>query len=121
MRPFIKLKLVFIIFGAILIAGVHAVCFAEEPQPVQRLRDPMVPQEMSIFQKAKKEAVKRVEKSSFQVQGVGRGPRGAYVIIDGQAYAEGENKGGITVVKIGETSVDILSDGITETLPIKKR
>lgn len=81
----------------------------------------MVPQEMSIFQSKVQTPVKKVERAGFQVQGVGRGPRGAYVIIDGQAYAEGETRNNLTVVKINETSVDILSDGIPEALPIKKR
>lgn len=118
-----KSRIIFILFVIILASAAIPNSFCEDPAPVprQKERDPMIPQEMGIFQKAKQAAVKKVEKATFQVQGIGRGPRGAYVIIDGQAYAEGETKKGITVVKIGETKVDILSDGISESLPIKKR
>lgn len=118
-----KSRVFFILVLAFFMSAAVPSSFCEEPAPAvkQRERDPMMPQEMSIFQKAKQAVVKKVENTMFQVQGVGRGPRGAYVIIDGQAYAEGETKKGITVVKIGETKVDILSDGISESLPIKKR
>ncbi len=95
-------------------------CADQISSPKSKERDPMLPQEMSLFQQAKPTTAKKVEKSAFQVQGIGRGPRGVYAIIDGQAYREGETKKGITVVKIDETKVDILSDGIPESLPIKK-
>ena len=116
-----KRRLIFLLWFTIFAASFRDAFSADQilvPKPKER--DPMIPQEMSLFQQKKQAAAKKVEKSTFQVQGVGRGPRGVYAIIDNQAYREGETKKGITVVKIGETEVDILSDGIPESLPIKK-
>ncbi len=80
-------------------------------------RDPMMPANSSIFEPVKRQdAVKR---SPFKVQGVGRGPRGIYVIIGGNVLREGETKDELTVVKIGKTKVDILLNGTPDSLPIE--
>ena len=93
---------------------------AEEPQNQERkpLRDPMVPFDMTIFESAPQ---KKITRSPFKIQGLGRSEKTAYVIIGGKVYQEGETKGSVTVVKITGTAVDILVDGQPETLLVKEK
>lgn len=104
----------------ILVFLAAAMWNAREAGSAQAERDPMMPVQMSLF-RTDAPKVKVEKRTSFQIQGVGRGPRGNYVVIDGQVYAEGDTKKDITVVKIGETKVDILVDGLQESLPIVQK
>lgn len=90
-----------------------------EGEAEAQLRDPMTPANMSIFSEPVRPEKKQAKTGILQLQGVGRSSRGAYAVIDGNVIREGETKGEVKVVKIGETKVDILVNGEAESLPIK--
>ncbi len=124
----------FILFVIIILMAKSVLVLAQEeiknsPQVAQNQevktankssRDPMVPIDMSIFETTPKKSI--TKRSPFKVQGIGRGSEeGAFVIIGGKVYREGETKGEITVVKITGTEVDILVNGSPETLAVKEK
>ena len=58
------------------------------------------------------------------LQGIGMGPQGAYAVISGQVYHEGEDKQGIKIAKIRKKEVDIVVNGVPNTLrmiPVQPR
>ena len=55
-------------------------------------------------------------KSDVELEGIGIGPEGSYVILSGDVYQRGEVKNGILVTKIREKEVDIIINGISQTL-----
>ena len=52
------------------------------------------------------------------LEGISIGPKGAFAVISGEVYLEGEEKNGVKVVKIHKKKVDILNNGIPEALRI---
>ena len=92
--------------------------YSEEAPVKAKERDPMTPVQASLFmdQSSKKQA----KRTSVRLQGVGHSEKGNYAIIEGKLIREGETKKGVTVVKVGDTKVDILVDGIEESIPIKQ-
>lgn len=50
------------------------------------------------------------------LQGIGMGHQGAFAIISGQIYHEGEEKQGIKVAQIRKQEVDIIVNGVASTL-----
>ena len=58
-----------------------------------------------------------------KLEGISIGSNGSFAVINGQVYREGESKNGIKIAKIRKKEVDILINGISETLqmvPMKK-
>lgn len=51
-----------------------------------------------------------------RLEGISIGSKGAFAIINGQLYREGEEKQGIKVTKIRKREVDIIVNGIASTL-----
>ena len=51
-----------------------------------------------------------------QLTGIGIGPKGAFVVINGEIFHEGELKQGIKVTKIRKRSVDTLIGSVSTTL-----
>ena len=107
--------LILILAGVIFNARILS---AEEAAPKQKERDPMLPVQISLFADETPKA--HVKRTSVRLQGVGHSEKGAYAIIEGKLIREGETKKGVTVVKVGDTKVDILIDGIEESIPIKQ-
>lgn len=94
--------------------------YAAEFDEKTRDRDPMKPVNMGLFEQPAPRKEKLAPKQALlKVQGVGRSGKGAYVVIDGKVLGEGEARDGVKIVKIGDTSVDILYQGEPESLPIK--
>lgn len=117
-----KSKLISIFLAACFCLALSGRLYSAEGEPNQDkkpLRDPMMPFDMSIFEITPQKAT--IKRSPFKVQGLGRSDKAAYVIIGGKVYQEGETKGGVTVVKITGTAVDILVDGQPETLLVKEK
>lgn len=79
----------------------------------------MRPVNMSLFEQTAKKEKPVSKQTILRIQGVGRSEKGAYVVIDGKVFAEGEMREDIKVIKIGDTHVDILYQGEQESLPIK--
>ncbi len=77
----------------------------------------MFPADPALFSSAALTSVSK--RLPFKVQGTGRSDKGVYVIIGGNVYREGDTKGEITVVKIGEEKVDILINGEPDSLQIR--
>jgi len=82
-------------------------------------RDPMVPTNPHLFKSGALVERKKVIRNPFKVVGTGSSAKGHYVVMNGRVYTEGETKGDITVVKITQTHVDILINGIPETLSVE--
>ena len=78
----------------------------------------MVPVDISLFQPSSAQKAD-VKTGVLIVQGIGRGTKGTYAVIDGQVFREGDTKDGLTVVKINDTKVDILVNGAAESLPVE--
>ncbi len=56
--------------------------------------------------------------TNVMLQGIGSGGPGAFAVINEEVYHEGEQKNGVEVVHIHQNSVDILINGIQQTLKI---
>jgi hypothetical protein len=50
------------------------------------------------------------------LEGISLGPNGAFAVIGGEIYYEGEEKGGIKVTQIRKREVDILMNGVPQVL-----
>ena len=110
---FVCSVLVFMLFLSLGLSAEEAV---QKERPHES-RNPMLPVNMSLFEAtAPKVAAKR---QPFKVQGFGKSEKGTYVIIGGNVFREGDSKGEIKVVKIGEAKVDILVNGEPDSLPMK--
>ncbi|PIQ85475.1 MAG: hypothetical protein COV74_08270 [Candidatus Omnitrophica bacterium CG11_big_fil_rev_8_21_14_0_20_45_26] len=81
-------------------------------------RNPMVPTNAALFESGVNKQVQK-RRNPYRISGIGRTGSESYVMLDGKVYREGETKGEITVVKIGNTTVDILINGIPETLRVE--
>ena len=95
------------LFGLALVSGFLE---AKEGEEVQDLFEPRVrPRE---FLKSEGE----VKQERAQLEGMGLGGGKAFAVINGKVYQEGEEKEGIRVIHIRKKEVDILINGIPETL-----
>ena len=107
--------------SGVLAETVQQKIIESKPEEIKKPeRDPMWPVSMALFEPVKqKQAPTQKKQAPYRVQGKGRSSKGSYVVIGGNVIREGETKGEITVVKIGEVKVDILVNGIPESLPIE--
>lgn len=84
---------------------------ADEPE-----RDPFQARIEAPKPKPAAQMTKTVQ-ARTDLQGISAGPKGAFAIIGGETYREGEEKDGIKVLKIRKREVDIvMSNGVIETL-----
>lgn len=54
----------------------------------------------------------------IKFDGVGIGPGDAFAILNGDIYYEGEEKNGIKVIRVGKQEVELLADGIPQTVKL---
>ncbi|OQA56466.1 MAG: hypothetical protein BWY42_00999 [Candidatus Omnitrophica bacterium ADurb.Bin277] len=88
----------------------------EEPETETNVRDPFAMPLPAEEAKEEEPSIDIQIPVDLDLEGIGMGPRGAYVVLSGEVYDAGEEKKGIKPVKIDKREVELLVNGIPRTL-----
>lgn len=99
-----------VIFFALIFAANSMNAFAANEQ----VRDPFKSKLPAPRGPAQPKA--EAQQITAKLDGLSKGPKGSFAVINGQVYREGEEKGGIKVTQIRKREVDILINNVASTL-----